>query len=393
MVKYSIIIPTLNGKQSLELTIKYILSINREDFEIIVSDNHSVDGTFKLLQSFNDPRLKIFQPPNKLPHSEHLNFAYTKATGLWINHIGDDDLIFNDRFEMLDELIKIGEKQDCEIFIGKSVRYIWPDNIFEKSNTINLDNFFGDTNKYDVKDGKKYYEELINTLAVPGGGEFVLKRNVYEKVVNQLGFFCPSNPHVEFFGLRAAAFFAKNILQVDTPFYINGRMSKSIGNALASNSNSFDWKFENPHGIWKFCPIETYAYNTISLDASLAVEQALGTKYFNKYFWGKTSAIYSITSSRGTDINNKIRSKRYILLKLLKNFPITSIISGLFYQIKDRGLNAFYSFIFNRIPNNYYSKHPFSKKAMSGDVISVNKITDLADYYPLFKLRFKKHNH
>lgn len=392
MLKYSIIIPTLNGKQSLELTIKYILSINRDDFEVIVSDNHSIDGTIELLNSFNDSRLKIFQPPCRLPHSEHLNFAYSKASGLWINHIGDDDLIFKDRFEMLDELLEIAKINDCEILIGKSIRYIWPDNIFEKPNTINLDNFIVGNNDYNVLEAQFYYKELINTLAIPGGGEFILHRNIYEKLVNKLGFFCPSNPHVEFFGLRASVFLAKNILKVDTPFYINGRMSKSIGNALTSNSNSFDWKFENPDGIWKYCPIETYAYNTISMDASLAVEQALGTKYFNNYFWGKVSAKYAITSSRGTDINNKIRAKRYILFNLFKNFPTYSILVGLFCQIFDRVSSAFAIRIFNLIPNNYYSKFPFDKKSINGELLNISNIADLADYYPLYKQRSKKTN-
>ena len=42
--KYSIVIPSYRGYESLKIIIPYILSIDRNDFEIIVSINHSEDA-------------------------------------------------------------------------------------------------------------------------------------------------------------------------------------------------------------------------------------------------------------------------------------------------------------------------------------------------------------
>jgi glycosyltransferase involved in cell wall biosynthesis len=62
--KYSIVIPSFRGFESLKIIIPYILSIDRDDFEVIVSINHSEDAniTKEFLLSLFDKRLKIFTP-------------------------------------------------------------------------------------------------------------------------------------------------------------------------------------------------------------------------------------------------------------------------------------------------------------------------------------------
>ena len=104
-LKYSIVIPSYRGFEGLKIIIPYILSIDRDDIEVIVSINHSEDANLskKFLQSLFDKRLKIFTPNKKLPHSAHLDFAYSKSTGLWVGHLGDDDLILKNRFDYMDK--------------------------------------------------------------------------------------------------------------------------------------------------------------------------------------------------------------------------------------------------------------------------------------------------
>ena len=129
--KYSIVIPSYNGYQGLKETLPYMLAINRDDFEIVISDNHSADGLWEYLSNLSDEKLKIFKPDRFLPHSEHLNFAYSKANGEWIGHLGDDDLIMGNRFEIFDKF-----SSDFDLIIGKNLRYIWQDNLREPKNSL-----------------------------------------------------------------------------------------------------------------------------------------------------------------------------------------------------------------------------------------------------------------
>lgn len=142
MPKYSIVIPTLNGYNGLKVTIPYILSSVEGDFEVVVSVNHSNDETLSFLQKIPDVRLRVVQPSMKLPHSEHLNFAYSHARGEWMGHIGDDDLIFPNRFQLLDEIV-----ESCDLVVGDSIRYVWPGNLIEKENTISDNGFLSRTGR------------------------------------------------------------------------------------------------------------------------------------------------------------------------------------------------------------------------------------------------------
>ena len=65
-MKYSIVLPTLNGGDYLKEVIKKYLKFTRDDVEFIVSDNLSDDGTYEFLSNINDTRFKIIQPDKRL---------------------------------------------------------------------------------------------------------------------------------------------------------------------------------------------------------------------------------------------------------------------------------------------------------------------------------------
>lgn len=67
----SILIPTYNSAKFISKCLRSAL--NTDAGEIIISDDKSEDSTFKIVQSFNDKRIKCFQNPQRL--------------GLWKNHL------------------------------------------------------------------------------------------------------------------------------------------------------------------------------------------------------------------------------------------------------------------------------------------------------------------
>jgi glycosyltransferase involved in cell wall biosynthesis len=383
--KYSLVIPALNGLASLRVTLPYMLSIPRSDFEIVISDNCSDDGSLDYLNSISDSRLIVVSPSSRLPHSANLNFAYKHASGEWVNHMGDDDLVFPDRFERLDEITLQAEQNSCDIIIGKSIRYIWPENIYESPNSVNSEGLFEYANGMEIVDGRETYRELINTLSIPGGGESLIRRELVQKVVDQFGYICPPDPYVEFFALRVCCYLARNVMKIDSPLYINGRMSKSVGNTLLANKNKFNWRLENPRGSWKYCPLDTYSYCTISLDAALAVEDLLGTNYLNKIFWGSICTKYAVGAARGTSIDNERTPKARLLYQCLTNYPIGFVL-GVTQKVSEKVGGYIIAKIRTTVLKLFFRRSAnlmlLNERVIPARVLGVSNIVELADWYP-----------
>jgi glycosyltransferase involved in cell wall biosynthesis len=57
----SVIIPTYNSSKFIKETIDAILAQTLQDFEIIVVDDCSTDNTLSLIESYSDPRIRVYQ--------------------------------------------------------------------------------------------------------------------------------------------------------------------------------------------------------------------------------------------------------------------------------------------------------------------------------------------
>ena len=89
--KYSIIIPTYNNVEYLPTCVNTILEQNYNDYELIISNNCSIDNTREYLESLKHSNIKIIQPKNCLSLVDHWNFAISHATGDWLICVGADD--------------------------------------------------------------------------------------------------------------------------------------------------------------------------------------------------------------------------------------------------------------------------------------------------------------
>lgn len=90
----SVIIPVYNQELFLGRCLRSILSqsINREDFEIIVIDDGSKDGSLKIIQSFGNEIILIKNKKNKgLPYS--INRGIKKSSGKYIVRLDSDDYV------------------------------------------------------------------------------------------------------------------------------------------------------------------------------------------------------------------------------------------------------------------------------------------------------------
>ena len=88
----SVCMATYNGEKYLRQQIDSILAQLSEQDEIIISDDGSTDLTKEIIQSYNDPRIKIFS--NRVCHGVNANFnnALKHAKGDYIFLSDQDDV-------------------------------------------------------------------------------------------------------------------------------------------------------------------------------------------------------------------------------------------------------------------------------------------------------------
>lgn len=91
MPRVSVIIPTYNRAQFISSAIGSVLSQTYRDFELIVVDDGSTDGTDKVVAAFDDPRL-IYLPQANRGRSNARNKALASARGDYIAFLDSDDL-------------------------------------------------------------------------------------------------------------------------------------------------------------------------------------------------------------------------------------------------------------------------------------------------------------
>jgi len=111
-MKFSILTIVLNCQKKIELTIKSVLSQNFKDFEYIIHDGLSKDGTQEIIKKYYK-YIKFYQEKDSgLYYS--LNKRIIEAKGDYIGIMNAGDLFYNDSvLSNIYEIISKKEKIDC----------------------------------------------------------------------------------------------------------------------------------------------------------------------------------------------------------------------------------------------------------------------------------------
>jgi len=89
--KFSIILPTYNRANFIEQAITSVCDQTYSDWELLIIDNHSSDGTREILEKYMDPRIRVFKIQNNGSISASRNLGVSKARGEWIAFLDSDD--------------------------------------------------------------------------------------------------------------------------------------------------------------------------------------------------------------------------------------------------------------------------------------------------------------
>ncbi len=231
--RHSVLIPTLNGRQTLEVVLPDLLSRIPDGVEVVVSDNHSEDGTWEFINSLRDERLTVLQPPERVDYASNADWAYRHARGEWLGHLGDDDQILSSRFAVIDH---IASHSDAEMIYANRIRYYWPNFMAtELANTLDGATF---SDTVILMEGDEVARRSINSGNVRHTGAVVLHRNLIRRVRDIMGGRFMAQRLAEYTSYRVAAGLSAGVAFVNRPIVVIGRHDKSIGTSMHHDSGA-----------------------------------------------------------------------------------------------------------------------------------------------------------
>ena len=110
--KVSVLMPVHNSEKYLREAIDSILNQTFVDFEFLIIDDYSTDNSLQIVQSYNDPRIRLFRNETNMGIACSLNKGLELAKGEYIAPMDADDVAVIDRFtvqvDFLDNHLSIG---------------------------------------------------------------------------------------------------------------------------------------------------------------------------------------------------------------------------------------------------------------------------------------------
>lgn len=100
--RVSIIIATFNSGKTLRTALQSVMNQTYQDWECIVVDGASKDGTIEIVKEFEaqDSRFRHVSEPDKGIY-DAFNKGWKMAKGEWIHYLGDDDRLTVDGMDVL----------------------------------------------------------------------------------------------------------------------------------------------------------------------------------------------------------------------------------------------------------------------------------------------------
>jgi len=110
--RVSVLMPAHNAVRHIAGSVKSILAQTSQDFEFVIVDDASTDGTEQYLQSLRDPRIRVIRNDVNLGIASSLNRGLALCRGEYVARQDADDLSMPTRLErqvaILDSMPKVG---------------------------------------------------------------------------------------------------------------------------------------------------------------------------------------------------------------------------------------------------------------------------------------------
>lgn len=260
MPEISIIVPVYNAEKWLSYCIDSIMNQTFSDFELLLIDDGSTDGSGKICDEYSlkDSRIRVFHKTNEGVSSAR-NLGLDNASGEWIAFCDADDWIEQDMIKIL--LDRANEKNVDIVFCDFWFNYPKSQIPFQL---------------YDwVKQGSNGLKEYLATTWTCLCGS-IQKKKLYDN--NKLRS-CETIKYCEDFHLMVRlCFFADKIAKVPTPLYHYRQQESSIIHNLDKKTEADEqWVYADTIEFFKAYGVydkykESMAWRSLKASQELALD-------------------------------------------------------------------------------------------------------------------------
>jgi glycosyltransferase involved in cell wall biosynthesis len=171
MPKVSVCIPTFNRSANLRHTIQAVLNQTYTDYEILVSDDASVDDSEAVVASFNDPRITYYRNPTNIGLYQNWNRLIELATGEYVAIYHDHDIYLP---TILERSVHLLDKYPSANFVHTGHLYFDANKRFVK---LNIDEF------PEFMSGEDFQRTMMTRWGSPVlAPTAMVRRTAYDKV-------------------------------------------------------------------------------------------------------------------------------------------------------------------------------------------------------------------
>ncbi|MGR3292444.1 MAG: glycosyltransferase [Candidatus Scalindua sp.] len=119
MPKISVVMSVYNGEKYLREAVESILNQTFSDFEFLIMDDCSIDGTPKILNDYQqkDKRIKVIKNDRNMGLTRSLNMAIKQSSGNYIARMDADDIAIKERLE---KQVDFMERNPDVVLLGTS---------------------------------------------------------------------------------------------------------------------------------------------------------------------------------------------------------------------------------------------------------------------------------
>jgi glycosyltransferase involved in cell wall biosynthesis len=168
-VKVSVIVPAYNSEATIEATIASLLTQTFQDFELIVINDGSTDGTVRVLEGITDSRLRILHFENGGLATAR-NRGIAAARGKLLSFIDADDVWTPEKLQ--DQVNALDANP------AAAVAYSWTDYIDERGQFL----YPGSRDRPDRQEPEQFYAALFQKNFIESGSNVMVRASALAQV-------------------------------------------------------------------------------------------------------------------------------------------------------------------------------------------------------------------
>jgi len=169
MSSITICILTLNRLRFLKQTLDSVVKNNYRDYNLIVLDDNSEDGTYKYLSGFSKNNFKIIRHNRNYGQYQNANYVLDNIESEYLLFLHDDDMI---EPNYLENVMKFAESNKDAALIGTGWRTI------DENNTVLEEMAYKKFSDPILLSDKEYFYNYVQGLNFPWSGTAIKKEKI-----------------------------------------------------------------------------------------------------------------------------------------------------------------------------------------------------------------------